>query len=442
MNRSHKAVFYAFVCLLILILLPIHLKTFFAIAGDANLVQATDNYQDYLFAHAVKAGLDPYRSLSVLHDAMSDMNLGSDMNFGKTLLWYKHGHATPHPPTVFPFIFWMSWVSPQVAYVLWALIEFGCFTAIIFLSTKIFNLRLSLTRYVLVFLLVLSADPIQIDIASGQFGLIACLFLTLYFYYQQKREYFYGGIMLGAAISIKFIGILFLPFLFFQREWKTLRSALYTVITLFVLSCLWVSISSIQSYFFEVLPHVSRIYGEHQYNISIWRVPNLLFPEAVSSEFPGVKVGIMGLLAIAVFLAVYRAARESRYVTLLALSCIISPISWVHYFSLLVPLLVVMAKESHNKALPLFLFGLFCCMDSVSRSVLTLVHDDSVANLELYAGIPLLTHFMLMVWLWRNEKKLLVVTDDASLAGVEIRHQENQEERREPKKLMVKNKLL
>lgn len=434
------------VAVALLIFLPKGITAFVSMIGDLDLIQRTDIYQDLLFAQAILNGVNPYLPLQELQEYIFPLHRESIPQF------YSLNQATPHPPTTFLFTFWMGWLEPQAAYGGWLFVEIGMLAATLFLSIQLFQIEIPLSRSLFLLLLFLSATSVQLEMLSGQFGLLTGFFLALFVYLQRNHYARCAGISLGIAISIKFLGIAFLPFLFFQGRWKTLTISLVTCVFLFLSSSLWVPLSALPRYFFVVLPESSQLFGNHPSNISLWRVPRLLY-EQMEPLLDGILskgsleqteavwcIGGTVALAIVVGIFLYRAAREQRYLSVLLLSCVISPISWLHYLTLLVPVMVALLREAKDKTTPLLLFVIFYLIEPLNSALLSGAGGYVSASLSphFYPVLPLVTIALLLRWLWSHEHRLLSVDRWESPSLSHVDNDDEGEHRREPKELVMK----
>ena len=430
----------------LLIFLPKGVAAFLMMIGEIHFVEHADIYQDMLFAKAIFHRMDPYLPLSELHNHLSSSLIEAPPR------WYSLNQATPHPPTTFLFTFWMAWLEPQAAYVGWLFVEIGMLAATLFLSIQLFQIEIPLSRFLFLLLLFLSATYVEVEMLSGQFGLLTGFFLALFVYLQRNHYARSAGISLGIAISIKFLGIAFLPFLFFQGRWKTLTISLVTCVFLFLSSSLWVPLSALPRYFFVVLPESSQLFGNHPSNISLWRVPRLLYEQMEplldgilskgSLEQTEAVWCISGTVALAIVVGIflYRAAREQRYLSVLLLSCVISPISWVHYLTLLIPLMVALLREAKDKMTPLLLFVIFYLIEPLNSALLSGGDGYVSASLSphLYPVLPLVTIALLLRWLWSHEHRLLSVDSWERPSLSHVDYDDESEHGREPKQLVMK----
>jgi hypothetical protein len=176
-------------------------------------------------------------------------------------------------------------------------------------------------------------------------------------------------------------------------------------------------------YFFVVIPESADLFGNHIFNISLWRIPRLLY-EQMTPWFDGILSKgtleqaeavwcISGTVALAIVVGIflYTAAREQRYLSVLLLSCVISPISWLHYLTLLVPVMVVLLREAKENTIPLSLFVILYLIEILNYALLSGGggYLSAPISSRFYPIFPLVTLGFLLHWLWKNERRLLSI---------------------------------
>ncbi len=124
-------------------------------------------------------------------------------------------------------------------------------------------------------------EPIQNNYVHGQSNTLLLLSIVGFMYcFLQKRPYL-AGILLGFGITLKFFPLIFIPFLFFRREWKIIGSSILATLFFLALPLLYCNGITIYSDFFTVF--TARSSSNYQfleffttlYRTCIWFIPTL-----------------------------------------------------------------------------------------------------------------------------------------------------------------------
>jgi hypothetical protein len=151
-----------------------------------------------------------------------------------------------YPPTVFPFIFWLSFFEKQRVFVVWQVLSALALLVAAFLLARIVQdykiekpgLLASLQgsilwksarlfqeinfRTLLVFLGFLLFFPTRFGFFMGQINNFVLLCLCLFFYFLFKKKDFVAGLFLTIAIFLKITPVIFVPYLLLKGRRKAL----------------------------------------------------------------------------------------------------------------------------------------------------------------------------------------------------------------------------
>lgn len=175
----------------------------------------------WLHGNVVVRGLDFYEPQNY-HDTAQSLNLNYDEGFSQETL--DVGSLYP-PMTMFLFAP-LGWFDIQTAALLWYILQSVILVIDIFLLWKLFLGNFKLVGLAFTFALVLMFPPIIHNIVYAQLNFIV-LFMLLLFW--RDRQLTRSGIWLGIGIIVKPYLALLLVYLFVNRKWRTITSALLTL---------------------------------------------------------------------------------------------------------------------------------------------------------------------------------------------------------------------
>ena len=334
--------------------------------------QWSDFFQDWASARNRLVGQPVYAS----HKFAVQEHLGFDPQTDVNHLTKVANVITrnPHPPTSVLLAVPFALLSYPNAVLVWNLISLGALAASLWIVRRQLSLRVSPAALCPLAMLLLFCGPLWMQVILGQFNLVLLLLLTATWALDRERRPIRAGILLGVATAIKlFPGFLILYFAL-QRQWKAVRSAAaaFTIVT--VITSAVLGAGTFRTYFSEVLPGM-RMFRSAWNNASLAGFWNKLF-NPVTGEAPffcvqplfcspylaGIATvasgaGVAGVLAVLIRSARSREQCDDAFgLTLLAM-LLISPVTWEHYFLLLlVPVVLFMRKLSSLSRGPQIVF--------------------------------------------------------------------------------------
>lgn len=379
-----------------------------------------DFLQGYLMAQALRAGVNPYLPVPELAQRWLPEHNYTKLN-----------HPSPHTLA----IAWLCWPLATLPYEtavrVWLVLELLFLAVGLALLARLFAIRWTWLRFGLGMLLACGWAPVMQDLWLGQFSLLLLLLLLgAWLALRQGRDW-QAGLWLGCMLTLKLAGWPLVLYLLVRRRWQAVAAtgATTALAHLLLIGCHgW---ELVRDYYVKVGPLVSAVYRGHDANPSLWTFGQRLFAEfgnnfLTQSPFaaPGLArvVGAaFPLLVLAVSL--YGASRlrdfEAGLAWLAALSAVLNPVAWTHYWLLAVPALGWVLRRLQALGWPQrwlriwFAVSAPLCVTHVFWSLLALVVSGAALaaerpTLPFWAGwltvVPTLALLGLCGLLWRVER--------------------------------------
>ena len=372
---------------------------------DSNVVLRKDFLQDYLLVNATLDGKMPYEDISKLKkDYFPD---------DKTVVF---NHPTPHPPTILPFLFPFAFFEYKLSAALWSLCAVLSLMGCSVLISRALKGKNYWSSSILVFLILLSSDPVRIELVSGQYSIFLLLFMLLLASAIENKRYISAGIFLGLSLSIKLFGSLALLFFIYKKKWKLVISTLVTFAILFTLSFFLLDWPTIKYYFLDVAPSIKDLYSTSEYNKSLLTIGNRIFLGTNSSVLEGAEIAPILFwpeaaaattwIVVAVFLAVcafFLSGCKNLVIGLaltILINIIVSPVSWMH--SAIVafcPIVILYSLTPMKGKFFNYLLGFISVVFYIGNMFKSLLIDSS-QNYSFFEGLvtllPLFNNLLLL----------------------------------------------
>jgi hypothetical protein len=261
-----------------------------------------------------------------------------------------------HPPTSILLAVPFALLDYPDAALLWNLVSLALLVPSFWIVARQLDIPVSWWSLFPIVALLLLCNPLRQQVNLGQLNLVLTLLLTGCWAADRTGRWRLAGALLGAATAIKlFPGFLFLYFLA-RRQWKTVAAGLVSLAVFTALTAVVVGPETYPHYFRDVLPRVERsqsgwgnasLFGlwrklfdpatELEHIAPLWRSP-MLFRALVAVT----AVALVAILTPIIWRARTRAECDHAFGLTLVGMLLLSPISWNHYFlMLLVPLAVL-----------------------------------------------------------------------------------------------------
>jgi len=312
--------------------------------------EGVDFFQDWASARNVLEGAPVYTP----QEASVERYLGYRP---AKLFTQKNAHPPPSVLLALPF----TGLDYPDATLAWNLVSLVALTASLLLVIRTLGFPFSLWSLCPLVTLLLLCNPLLQQVNHGQLSLLLTLLVTGTWVADRSGRPKLAGALLGTAMAIKiFPGFLFLYFVL-RRQWQVVAAGAttfvaITVLTLVVLGCLSptgfdAGFQAYVGFLEEVLPHVAQ-YRSDWLNASLVGFWSKLFDAGTGWSKDHVqmlrdnpivaRIGIfisVGLVLVFLARVVWRARSRPECDHAFGLSVIamllVAPITWDHYFLLL-----------------------------------------------------------------------------------------------------------
>lgn len=334
-----------------------HVVTTLGTVGPAQ-VYRKDLLQDYLAARAVLKGEDPYQPMKALRAKY----------VGRTDGILAFPHPTPHPPPALLLTLPLGLTTYPVGAAAWLTSEYILLGLCAILGARCVwgtqKPRLSLAFVVL----ALATRPVVDDLVLGQFSVVLLTLLTGAYLALRGGRRMRGGLLLGAAVSLKFLGWPLILFYAWKRQGKVVLCAALAFLALNAASAV-VMPGAIAKYYREIAPRAGGDYAASDLNISVWtlgqRIFGGLYSQATTNavtappliDRPELASRAGGVMALATFLIFLVAAvklqdENDGFLVMLSVSTVLNPIAWEIYLTLLLLPLAVIGHRLAQRSWP------------------------------------------------------------------------------------------
>jgi alpha-1,2-mannosyltransferase len=370
--------------------------------------------------------------------------------------------SNAHPPTSVLLALPLGWLDYPDAVLAWNLLGLLALAVSVFLVVRGLGLRWSWWALLPLAAFLLLCDPFRQQVFQGQLNLVLGLFLTAAWYAGRRGATAWAGVWLGLATACKLFPGFLLVYALYRRQFRTVVAGVATTLLATVLTAALLGVGCYRTYVQEVLPGL-EVYRGSGGNLSVIGFWAKLFNPTNTRDFqrpaseerdtdltsllphdrilPPLRspalARVLGLVSAAiVLLALAWAVRPGRrpfnfdlgFSLAMTAMLLVSPITWCHYFLLLLaPLAVLWTRlPAGGAARALFwasLFALWLNRNVVFENVIPgghacgvvrPVHTVTVLSYQTYA---LLALFLLLL---RAAARKKVVQPGRALASSSV----------------------
>jgi len=346
----------------------------------------SDFTQDYAAGHALLHGVSIYG--------------GTIEEYTRNLLGFS-GHFNFHPPTNAVFFLPLALLPYPLAFIVWNTANIILYGIIFILCQRMFHTTVPVWQ---MFSFGLVWWPFVHTTQLGQSSIvIAALLVFGWRVARGGQRPALAGALFGLAATIKlfpaFLGVYFL----LSRNWRALASMVGVFLGAAAASVLIVGREDALVYLSTIMPQDVREWGHFPLNCSL---TGLILPLLAASEFIqpltalplSEVISAVSLLSLIVGVAGAAAAyrflksgqRDEAFFLLVIVMLLISPITWMHMFLILIPLFVFLSlhlqKPLERGALVGVLFLLSVPDVLATRSVYS-VYSPGLIPPEIYLAL-------------------------------------------------------
>lgn len=297
----------------------------------------TDFVQDYAAGHALLHGHSIY---------------GDEIeSYTRALLGFQ-GHHNFHPPTNAVFFSPLALLPYNVAFLVWNGISLILYLWIIGASYRVVRPPLPA---LFVFGFGLVWWPFLHGVELGQSSiLIAALILGGWFALRREQSYL-GGALLGLAATIKLFPLFLGAYLVMTKDRRALLAMIGVFCTVTTVTTMTVGIEDTLRYVYEIIPRDIVDWSGSVLNTSLFGLflplstTNPYVQPLVVLRFEDVVWWIKLLSIVVALFAIVRARLfilagegDRAFALIVVTMLIISPLTWVHIFPILIPILMAL----------------------------------------------------------------------------------------------------
>jgi hypothetical protein len=275
-----------------------------------------------------------------------------------------------HPPTSVLLVLPLAGLDYPDAVLVWNLISLGTLLISLWLIARALRVPLRPWSVFPLVAILLVCTPFRQELLQGQFNLVLLLLLTAVWTAERSGRPTWAGALLGVATAIKFFPIVLFLYFLLRGRWRAAAAGAISLGAVTLLTAAVLGTDTYLSYVNEVLPHV-RQYRSGWNNASLpglwvklfnpaselervepfWRSPLVAESGALLSS-----LAVVAALAWAVWKARKRPTDDRGFGLAVTAMLLISPLTWQHYFLLLLVPVAVLWVRLPSSALPRALF--------------------------------------------------------------------------------------
>ncbi len=383
-----------------------------------NVSIERDLPQDYLMGRALRAKINPYQPIANLSKI-----------FFPEIEYCSQITVSPHTPFLTSIFKYLSYLDLKTLNVLWFILSIFCLFASIYTLTP--NIRTS----ALYFLMFILSEPVKWDLFFGQLSTIILLLLSAGYVSFKAEKKLFSGIFFGVCFALKFSSGLILLYLLLKRELTLIIGSLIAITFCCIFTLLHFDIINLQAYFYHVLPQAFLTWitnvGSISFISAFYRVgyppiyefthgtcvPSLIPILPTASYKLAVNIASFTLIALSLSRNLTKTFNLNTFANLLILSLLAIPISWQHYWILLIPKVIELdplnltyqrARKNYLQLLiliVLFYFNIFDTLYTFEGTIADSKFAVPTINIVFSSMITILIYYLSADWFNAGSKK-------------------------------------
>ena len=340
---------------LIVIMGMARLRIILVLLVSPSSYQERDILQEYLLAKAMVSGVNPYLPL----DQLAGMFIGK---------FSFLTHPAPYPPFVAILSTPLLAFSLNQVIIVWFIIEMACLMAIAGMLTVLWKGKLDWARAFFILFVLLCWYPVMVDLLYGQLTILLTTLVLAALLAWRKDRKILAGVLTGFSVAIKMFTWPLIIYYAIKKDWRTFISSCVTVIGLNLLALFIMGIGPVSDYYLRVTMQVSAIYHSFLKNYSLWSIGYRLFEgtKPIGGDYisapplanlpaiaPVVSAGLAAaFLAAGLIWAIRSRDKDIAFSIMVCVIVAVSPISWDHYYVMVVISLVILLLSLSKRAFP------------------------------------------------------------------------------------------
>ena len=232
--------------------------------------------------------------------------------------------------------------------------------------------------------IALQCSPLQQQVIYGQLNGVLLLLFTGVWWADRTKRPAWAGVGIGVAAAIKLFPAFLLLHFALQRQWRTVVSGVLSLLAVTAATALLFGVDCFQTFLHKILPYTAA-FRSRRTNSSLIGWSTKLFNPATLQEqvepwirSPWLEIVVSALLCGAVLVlwmptawrASHRESQDRAFGLSLTAMLLVSPITWDHYFLLLLLPIVLTWKGLSESMAERWCFVAVVFMLCVSPSVL------------------------------------------------------------------------
>ena len=244
------------------------------------------------------------------------------------------------PPHFTLLILPLALFSPQIALLLWILINLFCLLASLLIIFRKLKVKFNSWRVMLLVIGLLAFAGTGAVVFTGQLSFIMMLLITLFWAESRSDRWVRAGIYLGLSMSIKLFLLIFFPYLLLRKKWRAVIVASGVALSCY---CLGVMIFGWDNYRFWLNGLQSAKWSWGAMNASVQGFFARLLATSPNFQPFFIKPALVKLLwlvtggligVVTLGITIHDKSREEvdrSYALLLVAAQLISPLGWIYY---------------------------------------------------------------------------------------------------------------
>ena len=313
-----------------------------------------DFIQEWSSARNYFDGLPIYTNLAT----PIERYLGSSMEAKRSLIV-----VNAHPPTSVLLALPFACLDFGDAFLVWNILSLLMLALSLWLVQRELKIPFAVWSILPLTVFLLLCSPLWQQIYQGQLNLVLLPLLTGTWAAERAGRYRLAGVLLGAAITIKLFPGFLLVYFLLRRRWVVVTAAVVTVAVITAVTAAVLGVETYQAYVRVVLPEIQwfRVGWNNNSTAGFWyrlfdgapekkRAFSRSAPLWYSPGLASVATWISSAIVVGVFAWTVRDKRsredgDMAFALAVTTMLLISPITWEHYFLLLLAPLAIFWLE-------------------------------------------------------------------------------------------------
>lgn len=171
-----------------------------------------------------------------------------------------------YPPSALFFFLPFGIIPYELSEKIWTLLSLAALVGSISILLKSIYKNISVPIFLVIFSLAMLSFPVKFNFGLGQINNFILLLVSLCFLLYRLKRFFWAGIFLGIASSIKIFPIILLLFFIRKKVLKTVTASILTSIIISILGIVFFGKDLTFEYYTNVLWNIPKLGNDVYYN--------------------------------------------------------------------------------------------------------------------------------------------------------------------------------